>query len=129
LYTTPVKGRNEKVAVYEVIWDGDKGTTVVGDDGDEADAVRRTLKLSWRGQTWDLGEERPSIAAGRDPAGEIVLAGDKVSRLHARIFLRQGKFVVADQSANGTYVQMQHRAEILLHHEEFVLLGAGSIGL
>ena len=52
-----------------------------------------------------------------------------MSRSHARIFLRQGKFVVADQSANGTYVRMQHRAEIELHREEFVLLGSGSIGL
>jgi hypothetical protein len=37
--------------------------------------------------------------------------------------------VLADQSANGTYVLMKHRAEILLNREEFVLLGSGSIGL
>jgi len=129
LYATAVKGRSEKISVYEVIWHGDKSTTVVGDAGGEVPVALVTLKLSWRGQTWDLGEERPSVVAGRDPAGDIVLAGDKVSRLHARVFLRQGKFVIADQSANGTYVQMLHRAEILLHHEEFVLLGAGSFGL
>jgi adenylate cyclase len=129
LYTTGVKGRTEKIAVYEVIWHGDKGITVVGDVGGEAPVTLATLKLSWRGKTWNLGEDCPGIAAGRDPAGDIVLAGDKVSRLHARVFLRQGKFVIADQSANGTYVQMLHRAEILLHHEEFVLLGAGSFGL
>jgi adenylate cyclase len=129
LYTTAVKGRNKKISVYEVIWAHDKSTTVVGDVTDQSPPTPVTLKLSWRGNAWNMGEEIPNIAAGRDPAGDIVLAGDKVSRLHARIFLRQGKFVIADQSANGTYVQMQHRAEILLRREEFVLLGTGRIGL
>jgi len=129
LYTTAVKGRNEKISVYEVIWAHDKSTTVVGDVTDQEPAVPVTLKLAWRDKAWHMGEDLHSVAAGRDPAGDIVLAGDKVSRAHARIFLRQGKFVIADQSANGTYVQMQHRAEILLHREEFVLLGTGRIGL
>jgi hypothetical protein len=129
LYTTGVKGRSEEVSVYEVIWQQDKSTTVVGDTGDEAPATVATLKLSWRGRTWNLGDALTGVIAGRDPAADIVLPGDKVSRQHARVFLRRGKYVLADQSANGTFVQMQHRAEILLHREEFVLLGTGSIGL
>lgn len=129
LYTTTVKGKSEKIPVYEAIWHQDKGTTVVGDPGEQVPAAPATLKLSWRGKTWNMDEGRDALAAGRDPASDIVVTGDKVSRNHARIFLRHGKFVVADQSANGTYVRMQHRAEIQLHREEFVLLGSGSIGL
>jgi class 3 adenylate cyclase len=129
LYTTAVKGRAEEISVFEVLWEHDKSTTMVGDGGGDAPVEAVRLKLSWRGKVWQLGEELNSVVAGRDPAGDIVQPGDKVSRQHARVFLRRGKFVVADQSANGTYVQMQHRAEILLHHEEFMLLGAGSIGL
>jgi adenylate cyclase len=129
LYTTGVKGRAEEISVYEVIWEHDKSTTVVGDVGGKAAPEAVTLKLSWRGNTWRMGDELNSLVAGRDPAADIVLPGDKVSRQHVRVFLRRGKFVLADQSANGTYVQMQHRAEILLHREEFVLLGTGSIGL
>jgi len=129
LYTTGVKGRAEEIAVFEVIWEHDKSTTVVGEVRDDARAAATTLKLDWRGKVWQLGDQLNSVVAGRDPAADIVLSGDKVSRQHARVFLRRGKFVLADQSANGTYVQMQHRAEILLHREEFVLLGAGRIGL
>jgi hypothetical protein len=40
-----------------------------------------------------------------------------------------GKFVIADESANGTYLRVPGRAEIYLHREEFILLGRGSIGL
>lgn len=129
LYTTSVKGRNEEISVYEVIWQHDKSTTVVGDVSEEATPAIVTLKLSWRGKIWNMSEQLNTVVAGRDPAVDIVLPGDKVSRQHARVFLRRGKYVLADQSANGTYVQMQHRAEILLHREEFVLLGTGSIGL
>jgi adenylate cyclase len=129
LYSTTVKGKAEKISVYEVLWHQDKGTTAVGDPAEDRVAEPATLKLSLRGNGWNMDEERSEVSAGRDPTGDIVVAGDKVSRLHARIFLRHGKFVIADQSANGTFVRMQHRAEIELHREEFVLLGRGSIGL
>lgn len=129
LYTTTVKGKTEKILIYEAIWHQDKGTTVLGDPGEEEPPAPATLKLSCRGKTWNMDEDRNVLSAGRDPASDIVVSGDKVSRHHARIFLRQGKFVIADQSANGTSVRMQHREEILLHREEFVLLGRGSIGL
>lgn len=102
---------------------------MVGDPAEEEAAAPAVLKLSLRGNAWNMDEARGEVSAGRDPAGDIVVARDKVSRLHARIFLRHGKFVIADQSANGTFVRMQHRAEIELHREEFVLMGRGSIGL
>jgi class 3 adenylate cyclase len=129
LYTTTVKGKSEKIALYEAVWHQDKGTTVVGDPG--ADEASRTamLKLSYRGKSWKLDERSDALHAGRDPVSDIVVAGDNVSRHHARIFLRQGKFVVADQSANGTFVRVLQRGEIQLNREEFILLGRGSIGL
>jgi class 3 adenylate cyclase len=129
LYTTTVKGKTEKIPVFEAIWHQDKGTTAAGDPSAYMRLKPATLKLSCRGKTWNMDEGRDALAAGRDPDCDIIVAGDKVSRHHVRIFLRQGKFVVADQSANGSYVRMQHRAEIHLHREEFILLGRGSIGL
>jgi class 3 adenylate cyclase len=129
LYSTTVKGKVEKIAIYEVMWHQDKGVTVVGEATMEPEAAPALVTLGFRGKRWTLDEVRESLAAGRDPTCEIVVFRDKVSRLHARIFLRHGKFVIADQSTNGTYVRMQHRAEILLNREEFVLLGSGSIGL
>jgi hypothetical protein len=124
-----VKGKTEEIPVYEVVWQQDKATTVVGDPLTRERRSPATLKLFHRGRTWNLGDGRDALAAGRDPASDIVVTGENVSRLHARFFLRQGKFVIADQSANGTYLHMLQREEILLHREEFVLLGRGRIGL
>jgi len=129
LYSISVKGKAEEIAVYEVVWRQDKATTVVGEALTQGRPPASTLKLAHRGRTWNMGAGLDALAAGRDPASDIVVSGDNVSRLHARIFLRQGKFVIADQSANGTYLRPAQREEILLHREEFILLGRGSIGL
>lgn len=129
LYNASVKGRAEKVPVYEVAWSRDKAITIVGGAREEEPRGPALLKLSWRGQAWNLDERRDTVHAGRGAENEIVVAGDNVSRHHARIFLRQGKFVIADESANGTYLRVPGRREIYLHREEFVLLGRGSIGL
>lgn len=129
LFATTVKGKAEKVSVHEVLWEQDKGTTVVGAPDQKTEAGPVTLKLTFRGRNWDLDEARDALTAGRDPACEIVVLGDKVSRRHVRIFLRQGKFVIADESANGTYVRVHHRQDTFIHREEFVLLGQGAIGL
>jgi len=129
LYTTTVKGKAEKISVYEAVWQKDQAITLAGDPREQDARGPATLKLSWRGQHWSLDERRDAVSAGRDPDNEIVVVGDKVSRRHARIFLRHGKFVIADESANGTYLRLQQRAEIHLHREEFILLGRGAIGL
>ena len=129
LYSASVKGRAERVPVYEAAWAKDKATTIVGDTGEGEARGPALLKLSWRGQVWNLDERRDTIHAGRGAENEIVVVGDNVSRHHARIFLRQGKFVIADESANGTYLRVPHRAEVYLHREEFILLGRGSISL
>jgi class 3 adenylate cyclase len=129
LYTTTVKGKAEKVSVYEAAWQKDKAITIVGEPREEEARGPARLKLSWRGQVWHMDERRDTLNAGRGPENEIVVVGDNVSRHHARIFLRLGKFVIADESANGTYLRAPHRAEVYLHREEFILLGRGSIGL
>jgi class 3 adenylate cyclase len=129
LYTTTVKGKTEKISVYEAVWHKDQATTLAGDPREQDSRGPAMLKLSWRGKVWNLDERCDAISAGRDPDNEIVVVGDKVSRHHARLFLRHGKFVIADESANGTYLRVHHRAEIYLHREEFILLGRGSIGL
>jgi class 3 adenylate cyclase len=129
LYTTTVKGKAEKISVYEAVWHKDQATTLVGAPQEQDSRGPPVLKLSWRGKVWSVDERRDALGAGRDPDNEIVVVSDKVSRHHARIFLRHGKFVIADESANGTYLRVHHRAEIYLHREEFILLGRGSIGL
>ncbi len=55
----------------------------------------------------------------------MVIADRMASRLHARIERRRDKFVLVDQSSNGTFVTIEGDAEIQLRREELVLRGRG----
>ena len=52
-----------------------------------------------------------------------------LSRIHARIEYRQGRFVVVDTSTNGTYLLTQGEGSTCLHRDERSLQGQGFIGL
>src|SRR5665647_1140534 len=58
---------------------------------------------------------------GRAPDCDLVIASNRASRKHCVIERRQDRFVLADQSTNGTYVTAEGGAEILLRREEFRL--------
>lgn len=49
--------------------------------------------------------DRTEITVGRGTENNLVLHDDNVSTRHARITLRDGKFIIVDtQSTNGVYV-------------------------
>ena len=49
--------------------------------------------------------DQPSSTLGRDPTNQIVIDEPQVSRLHARVVLREGVLVIEDMgSTNGTFV-------------------------
>ena len=67
-----------------------------------------------------------TVYLGREAAdNHVVVASPLTSRRHAKIELRAGKFVLIDQSSNGTYVVIGSNNELLLKREEVLLYGAG----
>jgi len=66
---------------------------------------------------------------GRGKDCDLLIRGDLISRHHARIEHRRGKFIIADQSTNGTYVKTNAGQVIFLRREEFALFGSGHISL
>ena len=52
-----------------------------------------------------------------------------ISRLHARIELNRNKFVLIDQSTNGTFVQTAEGEESFVRRDSLQLKGEGMIGL
>ena len=47
--------------------------------------------------------------------------------MHARIERRRDKYVLIDQSSNGTYVTVEGEPEIHLRREELILRGRGHV--
>ncbi|HEV8535055.1 MAG TPA: DUF3662 and FHA domain-containing protein [Candidatus Limnocylindria bacterium] len=69
-----------------------------------------------------LGPE--PLAIGRDPQNDIVLDDRRVSRKHAEIRLRLGRYTLYDlQSTNGTYVNGRRVAEVVLSDGDRVSIG------
>jgi predicted component of type VI protein secretion system len=85
--------------------------------------------LTAGGTRLEIGEGHPSLTIGRADQNDLVVHQPVVSRLHARIEFRNGRFVLTDLSANGTYVVADEDGSNYVHRDSFVLLGAGTLGL
>jgi adenylate cyclase len=70
-----------------------------------------------------------SIAIGRAEENDIVIKGNLISRLHARIEFNRNKFLLIDQSTNGTFVLSQEGEESFVRRDSLQLKGEGMIGL
>jgi adenylate cyclase len=120
-----VKGKREPLAIYELSWQDSDDLTTLGTRLEEAPS---RLKLVFRNrELWFDATGGNALRLGRDAACDIVIVDRRVSRQHARIEKRRDKFMLIDQSANGTYVLANAEAEICLRREELVLRGSGQI--
>ena len=127
---TEIKGKQEKVAVYEVLWESqDRITRVSGDLLARIGSNVERLKLTYGNNSCELGEARKSVTLGRSSDCDLVVATELASRQHAVIAFRRGKFVVTDQGTNGTYVATDSGQEVFLRREDFILHGQGRLSL
>lgn len=124
----PVKGKQEEIDVYEVIWREEDLTRMEGYQIPLADSQAR-LQLRFREQEIEASHSRPVVTIGRDQQNDIIVLDTLASRMHARIEYRRGKFVLLDQSTNGTYVLTEEGEKAYLRREELTLRGAGVISL
>ena len=76
-----------------------------------------------------LDEQRPNVAIGRAEENDLVIKGNLISRLHARIEINRNKFVLIDQSTNGTFVQTEGRRGVVRAPRQPADQGRGMIGL
>jgi class 3 adenylate cyclase len=128
LHRVPVKGKEKAVAIFEFLWEEDtEELTALGTRTDHSRVARLVLK--YEGREWRF-EGPGELSIGRDGSCDIVVGDRKASRQHARIERRRDKFVLADHSSNGTWVQFAGEAEeVVLRREELMLRANGLVGL
>jgi hypothetical protein len=88
----------------------------------------RGMRLRFADRELLVDKRRSSLTIGRDDGNDIVVARKRVSRRHARIEVSHNKFVLTDQSANGTFVQSDGE-ESFIRRGSLRLKGQGMIGL
>jgi hypothetical protein len=125
---TTIKGKSGEVSIYEVVWERHDLTIMMEDSLGEL-AVRSRMELQFGDLKIEVDQSRPAATLGRQSHNDVVVNDNRVSRSHARIEYRRGKFVLIDRSTNGTYVLSQGKKGITIRRDEAALLGNGVISL
>lgn len=129
-----LKGREGELVLHMIDWD------------DEADATRmrtvtpaapsageKKLQLAFGDKSVLLFTEGKVLTLGRSAECSLVVATGFASRLHAKVIMRRGRFVLADESTNGTYVMPgglgSGAQEVFIKREEFLLPDKGVFSL
>jgi adenylate cyclase len=128
LGSTTVKGKREEYELYEIIWEP-RELTVLVRSAEASAPEEASLTLRLHDRAIELGRMRPGATMGRHRENDLVVDDIFVSRIHARIEYRKGKFFVVDMSTNGTYLLARGEESICLHRAEHSLQGEGFIGL
>ncbi|HUQ16154.1 MAG TPA: DUF3662 and FHA domain-containing protein [Candidatus Saccharimonadales bacterium] len=85
---------------------------------------RGTLVVREGSQRRELPLGPETITIGRDPQNEVTIDDRRVSRRHAEIRLRLGRYTLYDlQSTNGTLVNGRRIAEVVLSDEDRITIG------
>lgn len=128
---TPLKGTTDEIPLYEVLWQHGENTRMLPTiDWAEATGVRtQRLRLRYRGTELVVNEEKPHISIGRAEESDLVIRDTLISRLHARIEFQRGKFMLIDESTNGTCVLQANGEEHFVRRDSLQLRGSGAIGL
>ena len=125
------RGQHEEVTIFEVLWQHGETTSML-----PAIATITELQKQFRIRLRYLGTElvldprdRSAATLGRGQENDLVIKGNLVSRLHARIEAGKNRFMLVDQSTNGTFVQGENGDDAFVRRDTIPLKGQGVIGL
>ena len=124
LDSVAVKGKSDLIDIFEVTWQADGGrvaTSVI-----KKEIKFASLELVYHDKVIRLDISSGAVILGRGKKADMVVNDKMASREHARIECRRDKFVLTDQSTNGTYVETAD-GPAYLRREETTLTGEGKI--
>ena len=125
-----VRGRLDEVALFELLWQPDEATSMLPTIDWQSKARGATkLTLNFRDATVVIDENRKNAIMGRADDNDLVIKGNLISRIHAKVEMRRGKFILIDQSTNGTFLQNVKGEETFIRRDSTELVGEGIIGL
>lgn len=125
-----VRGRLDEVALFELLWQPEEATSMLPTIEWESKARNASrLVLTFRETRVVVNDQKKQINMGRADDNDLVVKGNLISRIHARVEKRRGKFMLIDQSTNGTFLQNAHGEETFVRRDSTELSGEGIIGL
>lgn len=127
--STLVRGKTGQITLYELLWQPEDATRMVARARADAAEGSARLRLEYRGNTVELGLAHPIVTLGRADSCDLVIKHELASRLHARLEYRKDRFLLTDQSTNGTYVCQERGGTLFIRRDTQSIAGNGLIGL
>lgn len=124
--TTKIKGKEKPLVIYELTWQRSELTTIKNVRGEVSES---SLTLTFGENAVELDLSTDAYSIGRALTNNLVVHGESVSRKHATIEVVRGRFVVSDNSTNGTHVYLSNGEEIYLRREQLPIWGQGVLSL
>jgi class 3 adenylate cyclase len=125
-----LKGRSSEVALFEVLWQPEETTSMVpAIAARERVSKQQRMRLRYQGQEVYVDEAHANVNMGRAEENDLVVKGNLISRLHARVEISRNKFLLIDQSTNGTFVLGKDGEESFVRRDSMQIRGEGLIGL
>jgi class 3 adenylate cyclase len=125
-----VRGRLDEIALYEFLWNPEEATSMLPTiEWENQERKASKVVLTFRDQLVEVHNKRKSVNLGRADDNDLVIKGNLISRIHAKVEMRRGKFFVIDQSTNGTFLQDPQGEETFIRRDTAELHGDGTIGL
>ena len=111
-------GKLDEVALYtSCVWNPEEATSMLPTIDWETARKASKLHLNFRDTTIEVSDRRKSVNMGRADDNDLVVKGNLISRIHAKIEMRRGKFMLVDQSTNGTFLQNLQGEEIFVRRD------------
>jgi len=99
------------------------------DKSDLMQVFKSRMMVKYQNIMIHINEDRKQVSMGRLKKNDISIVKDHVSRVHTTIKYENGKYILTDQSRNGTYVHIQGRQGIFVKRKILLLSSSGIIGL
>ena len=126
-----VKGNKTPLGIYEFVWEDFDTTLAIDRDilSKFSKEHHSCLELKLQDQSYEISNQVPRLYLGRQSQNDIVISEKSASRFHAFIELREGQFVLSDNSSNGTFIYPNDAKPYHVKQQESYLEGSGALCL
>ena len=132
-----IRGRNESCVVHRVEWQNEILSELFTMPGSLTPSIQNlsspvpaSIELSWLDFAARFMIAELPVFLGRDADAQFVVQDPRVSRKHAVIEWRAGRFYLRDMSSYGTWLRFSDsKAILVLRRQECVLLLDGEMAL
>lgn len=125
---TSVKGKQEQITIYDIVWDEEDDVTRMSFTPSHSKGDVEIL-MTYSGESKKFTKDDMPVVIGRGAKADITIDASLASRSHATLSYNRGKFVLTDQSTNGTFIKLNDGKEVYLRREELPLSSSGAISL